>query len=179
MPWQNLPYDAPAISVFMNGWRSGKTTSSAPREWALSEETDDVWKSILAIRDEVNQLMEKARAEKSLGSSLESKIYVHVEDPALLSALEGLQATENGQDQLRYVLISSSVELVQDRATATTAAYSSSGDGFTVGVDRAAGSKCSRCWNYSERVGEDADHKELCERCGPVISRSGFKVVTC
>ena len=177
--WQNLPYDAPAISVFMNGWRSGKTTSSAPREWALSEETDDVWKSILAIRDEVNQLMEKARAEKSLGSSLESKIYVHVEDPALLSALEGLQATENGQDQLRYVLISSSVELVQDRATATTAAYSSSGDGFTVGVDRAAGSKCSRCWNYSERVGEDADHKELCERCAPVISRSGFKVVTC
>ncbi len=174
--WQNLPYDAPAISVFMNGWRSAEAVSSAPNEWALSKETDNVWKSILAIRDEVNQLLEKARAEKSLGSSLESKIYVHVEDPTLREALERLQATENGQDQLRYILISSSVELVQDPATATAAAYSSARDGFTVGVDRASGVKCSRCWNYSERVGEDADHKELCERCAPVISRSGFKL---
>mmetsp|Transcript_13935 Transcript_13935/g.39995 ORF Transcript_13935/g.39995 Transcript_13935/m.39995 type:complete len:1073 (-) Transcript_13935:1753-4971(-) len=174
--WQNLPYDAPTISVFMNGWRSAEAASSSPNEWLLNKETDKVWKSILAIRDEVNQLLEKARVEKSLGSSLESKIYVHVEDPVLQSALESLQATDNGQDQLRYILISSSVELVHDPATATDAAYSSARDGFTVGVDRAAGVKCSRCWNYSERVGEDADHKELCERCAPVISRSGFRV---
>ncbi|MEO2194371.1 MAG: class I tRNA ligase family protein, partial [bacterium] len=174
--WQNLPYDAPTISVFMNGWRSAEAASSSSNEWLLSKETDKVWKSILAIRDEVNQLLEKARVEKSLGSSLESKIYVHVEDPALQSALESLQATDNGQDQLRYILISSSVELVHDPATASAAAYSSARDGFTVGVDRAAGVKCSRCWNYSERVGEDADHKELCERCAPVISRSGFRV---
>lgn len=174
--WQNLPYDAPTISVFMNGWRSAEAASSSSNEWLLSKETDKVWKSILAIRDEVNQLLEKARVEKSLGSSLESKIYVHVEDSALQSALESLQATDNGQDQLRYILISSSVELVHDPATASAAAYSSARDGFTVGVDRAAGVKCSRCWNYSERVGEDADHKELCERCAPVISRSGFRV---
>merc|ERR1719199_273562 len=171
--WQNLPYEAPTISVFMNGWTSAAADKS---RWVVDEQTEGVWKSVLAIRDEVNQLLEKARVEKSLGSSLESKITVHVEDPALRSTLEALQATENGQDQLRYIFISSSVDLVDDAATASAAAYSSAKDGFTVGVARADGVKCSRCWNYSQRVGEDADHKELCERCAPVISRSGFRV---
>ncbi len=171
--WQNLPYEAPTISVFMNGWTSAAADKS---RWVVDEQTEGVWKSVLAIRDEVNQLLEKARVEKSLGSSLESKITVHVEDPALRSTLEALQATENGQDQLRYIFISSSVDLVDDAATASAAAYSSAKDGFTVGVARADGVKCSRCWNYSQRVGEDADHKELCERCVPVISRSGFKL---
>ena len=171
--WQNLPYEAPTTSVFMNGWTSAAADKS---RWVVDEQTEGVWKSVLAIRDEVNQLLEKARVEKSLGSSLESKITVHVEDPALRSTLEALQATENGQDQLRYIFISSSVDLVDDAATASAAAYSSAKDGFTVGVARADGVKCSRCWNYSQRVGEDADHKELCERCVPVISRSGFKL---
>ena len=171
--WQNLPYDAPTISVFMNGWASAAADKS---RWVVDEQTEGVWKSVLAIRDEVNQLLEKARVEKSLGSSLESKITVHVEDPALRSTLEALQATDNGQDQLRYIFISSSVDLVDDAATASAAAYSSAKDGFTVGVARADGIKCSRCWNYSQRVGEDAEHEELCERCVPVISRSGFKL---
>ena len=172
--WQNLPYEAQTISVFMNGWAAADASSSS--QWSINDHTEGVWKSILAIRDEVNQLLEKARVEKSLGSSLESKIMVHVEDPALRSALEALQATENGQDQLRYIFISSSVDLVDNAEAASAAAYSSAKEGFTVGVDRADGVKCSRCWNYSTRVGEDAEHRELCERCVPVISRSGFKL---
>jgi isoleucyl-tRNA synthetase len=37
--------------------------------------------------------------------------------------------------------------------------------GFGIAVDRAPGRKCERCWKYSPRVGESAQHPTLCERC--------------
>ena len=50
----------------------------------------------------------------------------------------------------------------------------------TVGVALAAGVKCARCWNYSEKVPSAGGAvagtaAELCERCGPVVSLLGFK----
>lgn len=38
-----------------------------------------------------------------------------------------------------------------------------------VGVAKAVGKKCERCWNYSEHVGEDSEHPHLCERCVDVV----------
>ena len=32
-------------------------------------------------------------------------------------------------------------------------------------VDKADGSKCIRCWNYSKVVGTNAEHPGLCEKC--------------
>ncbi|MBI3628513.1 MAG: hypothetical protein HY217_02830, partial [Candidatus Rokubacteria bacterium] len=43
--------------------------------------------------------------------------------------------------------------------------------GLVIDVERAAGRKCERCWVWSERVGESAQHPTLCERCVPVIAR--------
>ena len=33
-----------------------------------------------------------------------------------------------------------------------------------------------RCWNYSTKVGQDAAHPQLCERCLPVIRGMGFEI---
>lgn len=38
-----------------------------------------------------------------------------------------------------------------------------------IGVSRAEGSKCERCWNYSGQVGSFSDHPTLCGRCFNVI----------
>jgi hypothetical protein len=59
-------------------------------------------------------------------------------------------------------------------------AGSSSSDGLlsgdvTIGVARAVGNKCGRCWNYSTLVGSVAEYPDLCERCHPVIVKLGFK----
>ncbi|HER63027.1 MAG TPA: hypothetical protein ENO11_03520, partial [Desulfobacteraceae bacterium] len=37
--------------------------------------------------------------------------------------------------------------------------------GLRIRVSKAEGDKCSRCWNYSTSVGEDAEHPEACARC--------------
>lgn len=38
-----------------------------------------------------------------------------------------------------------------------------------IGVSRAEGSKCERCWNYSGQVGSFTEHPTLCGRCFNVI----------
>lgn len=40
-----------------------------------------------------------------------------------------------------------------------------------IGVSRANGSKCERCWNFSPQVGEYRDHLSLCGRCHGIISQ--------
>jgi isoleucyl-tRNA synthetase len=38
-------------------------------------------------------------------------------------------------------------------------------EGLQIKIDRALGTKCERCWNYSTHVGESAHYPTLCERC--------------
>jgi isoleucyl-tRNA synthetase len=38
-----------------------------------------------------------------------------------------------------------------------------------IGVTRADGAKCERCWNYTLDVGSFHDHPTLCARCYGVI----------
>jgi isoleucyl-tRNA synthetase len=38
-------------------------------------------------------------------------------------------------------------------------------EGLTIRVERALGSKCERCWNYSTHVGRYPDDPRICERC--------------
>jgi isoleucyl-tRNA synthetase len=43
-------------------------------------------------------------------------------------------------------------------------------DGLQIKIDRALGTKCERCWNYSTHVGENADYPTVCERCVAALS---------
>jgi len=40
-------------------------------------------------------------------------------------------------------------------------------EGLVVGVEKARGGKCERCWIYEESVGSDANHPTVCARCLP------------
>ena len=42
--------------------------------------------------------------------------------------------------------------------------------GLIIGIARAPGQKCERCWMRSERVGESAEHPTLCDRCVRVVT---------
>ena len=42
-------------------------------------------------REEVNQVLEKARGERFIGSALEAKVLLHVADAELAESLQGLQ----------------------------------------------------------------------------------------
>ena len=56
-------------AVFQAGW------ASVPAEWRqLPEGEAAAWRWVLGIRSEINLLLERARADKALGASLEAKV---------------------------------------------------------------------------------------------------------
>ncbi len=147
--WRYYPYPVSHPSVFQAGWFTFPDSWHAP---ALS----DRWERLRSVRLEVNKVLEIARHEKTIGASLEARVFLSVQDPELKDLLSSVLA------DLRYLFITSQVDLVDELPDVP---YRSASDGLTIGVDRAAGEKCARCWNYSVQVGTFPDHPTLCERC--------------
>src|SRR6059036_544494 len=138
----------------------------AAREW-LDDTLKRDWDRLLEVRREVAKALETARAEKLIGSGLEASVRIvdAPEDlPALLAARRALLPT---------VFIVSRVELGRSGARARVTYESQDIPGLVIGVDRARGEKCERCWTRSEHVGESRRHPKLCERCVPIVTRLG------
>ncbi len=166
--WQFLPYATPHKSVFEAGW------VKLEPEWNKPE-LEQKWEQLRHIRTEVNKVLEKARTDKAIGSSLEAKLLLYVSDPALQKTLQELNpgdqnSSPNHVDELRYLFLTSQVELLHSPEELTDAQYRTQIETLGIGVVKADGKKCDRCWNYSVHVGEFADHPLLCERCVPAIA---------
>ena len=167
--WLNLPYKTPYQSVFASGWIALEATWRQP---SLAEK----WEQLRTVRQEVNKVLEQARAEKAIGSSLEAKVLLYVADRELRQVLMTLNPEDSVAagsfhvDELRYLFLVSQVEVLESAAPLTGLKYSSEADDLGIGVVDADGKKCDRCWNYSTHVGESAEHPSLCERCVPALA---------
>jgi isoleucyl-tRNA synthetase len=161
--WQSLPYATEAESVFESGWVNVEESWQQP-------ELASRWEKLRTIRDEANTVLEKARSDKAIGSSLQAKLKLFVADEAIKSELAAMNpadsmATDSNQvDELRYLFLVSQVELV-DGAEALQGAYSTEFEDMAIAVVDADGEKCDRCWNYSTHVGDSAEDPTICERC--------------
>ncbi|MGH9601850.1 MAG: isoleucine--tRNA ligase [Terriglobales bacterium] len=113
------------------------------------------WDTLLSVRSEVLKALEAARNGKQIGGSLEAHVVITAPDPAY-------SVLSRHQSGLRELFIVSGVTL--ERAQSGNGA-----GGLIVEVQRAAGVKCERCWNYSTHVGEGATYPAACERCLPVL----------
>jgi len=45
--------------------------------------------------------------------------------------------------------------------------------GLKIGLAKAEGDKCPRCWHYTTDVGQNAEHSEICGRCVTNIAGDG------
>ena len=125
------------------------------RKDLMDEALMEKWKKLVALKAEISKAIETARKDKLVGHSLDTRV--------TLGAPEGLRAflEENGET-LKTLNIVSELSV---GAEAADAYRSAEFEGLTIGVDRAPGKKCQRCWMYSEWVGTDPAHEDLCERC--------------
>ena len=164
--WQYLPYKTPYKSVFQSGWVKLEEQWKQP-ELAAS------WATFRSIRTEVNKVMDQARTEKMIGSSLEAKVLLYVTSDELRQQLEVLnpQDSLNGNrvDSLRYLFLASQVELLNSPEVIKESKYSFEADTLSVGIVKADGEKCDRCWNYSTLVGKIHEHPTICERCNAAL----------
>ncbi|WP_041933783.1 isoleucine--tRNA ligase [Gloeothece verrucosa] len=160
--WQFLPYKTPYNSVFESGWVTLKP------DWKRPELTAK-WSKLRQVRDEVNKVMELARRDKMIGASLDAKVLLYLSDKELRKQLEAFNPSDSLSgdrvDELRYLFLSSQVELVDSLKAMEKANYKSESETLGVGIVKADGQKCERCWNYSTLVGKFPNDPTLCERC--------------
>ncbi|AFZ23247.1 Isoleucyl-tRNA synthetase [Cylindrospermum stagnale PCC 7417] len=162
--WQFIPYKTPYKSVFEAGW------VQLADKWQ-NPELAKSWEQLRQLRTEVNKVLEQARLEKLIGSSLEAKTLLYVADEQLRATVESLNpASGNGIDEPRYLFLTSQVEVLASPEALQGLKYSLQSDSWGIGIVNAEGQKCDRCWNYSTHVGESAEHPLLCERCIPALA---------
>ncbi len=121
---------------------------AAWRDEALAERWDSV-RGFRRVRKEVNEEIERNRAQGQIKASLEAS-----QDIGLYA--EGGRLSDKEWADL---LIVSKVNV----------SYSSQIGPFAGKTERAPGAKCARCWRVLEEVGTVAAHPMLCLRCADAV----------
>lgn len=132
--------------------------------WEIEQEIYHEWCDIHELRNAVTPFLEKRREEKIIGASLEAKVYLGVSKPEWAPILKA-----NEKDLARVLVVSQvEVEETLEPAVPKVSFWSRLSNGeiqISVRVEKAEGSKCVRCWNYSAFVGSHTEHPGLCVRC--------------
>jgi len=162
--WQALPAlggQERGEFVFTDVWFEGLV--KLPTDAALD---NNYWNQILLVRTEVNKALENARKEKVVGKALEAEVTLHVTSQELVDALDKLG------EELRFVLITSGakVELV---SSLPESAHKTDIADLALTVQATSGTKCERCWHFTDDVGQNETHEDLCGRCITNIDGDG------
>ncbi len=151
--------------------------------WSFSDDTSfRKWESIRELRKISDLLIEKLREGKQVGSSLESQVVLDSASPELLTFLKAnAKELKIGFIVSQVLFEKLEIDKIPDIHLNGVAWdwHLPSGelrqDKVTVAIRKASGSKCARCWKYSDQVGKMTDPL-LCADCDPVeaeLSRGG------
>ena len=131
-------------------------------DYALDEESMAKWDALIALRSDVNGVLETARGEKRIGKALEACVALYLLDD------EAKELWEKVKDMnLPELFIVSDVILGSDPAGEQgLCGKGSNYKGVNIEVLPAAGEKCPRCWMHSVH----ANAEGLCPRCAAVVA---------
>ncbi len=155
--WQYMPHRAEddIESIQLNSWPQ-------VNEMYLDTQLAEKWEKIFELRSDVSKALEIARANKTIGHSLNAKVTLYADG-------ENLEFIKSIESDLVTVFIVSAVE-IKNLADAPAAAQNGEEmPEIKVSVEQAPGDKCERCWMFSEFVGENEKHPTLCKRCADVV----------
>ncbi len=126
-----------------------------PSHWR-DEALAKKWSDIRAIRAVVTGALEVARAEKRIGSSLEAAPVVHISEPKLCVALDGIDFAE--------VCITSDIGVETEGEAPPEAFRLPEVKGVAVSFAPAPGVKCARSWRYFDPAAADPDYPDVTPR---------------
>ena len=155
--WLQMPHRAEddARNVLLN------VMSKPYADYALSAEEMAVWDTAIRVRSDVNGVLERARADKRIGKSLEAHVTLSALDAPAAEALKAVR-----EMNLAELFIVSNVSVADERARENAVTGSGTNfPGLTIEVTEAPGTKCPRCWMHSEQANEEG----LCPRCAEVM----------
>ena len=157
--WQAMPHraDDDCRNVLLNQMPEGFDA------YLLDADHMEKWALVMKLRQDVNGVLEVARADKRIGKALEAHVSLQTDDTTLIEACTALNLAEI------CIVSSCDWETVPENATVGTGANLPQ---LTIGVVEARGEKCPRCWMHSTA----ANSEGLCPRCAAVISNRDLEI---
>ncbi len=131
-----------------------------PTAWANPDEAAR-WAKVHSVTNVVNGAIEAERREKRIGATLEAAPTVHVSDPALIAAFDGLDLAE--------VFRTSQASMLQGAGPGSAFRLSQE-PGVAVEPIRADGTKCARSWRILPEVGTDPRYPDLSLRDADAVA---------
>ncbi|MGK2959858.1 MAG: isoleucine--tRNA ligase [Candidatus Malihini olakiniferum] len=128
---------------------------------------DAFWADMLKVRAGVNKVIEQARNDKRIGSSLEAAVMLYANEE-LNEKLGRLQ------QELHFALLTSKAH-VERYEDAPADAQASELSGLKIALSKVDGHKCPRCWHYESNIGVDAAYPKICGRCATNVGGNGEK----
>ncbi len=155
--WQYMPHRAEddTESIQLSSWPQ-------VNEKYVNTELSDKWEKIFELRSDVSKALEIARANKTIGHSLNAKVTLYADG-------ENLEFIKSIENDLVTIFIVSAVDIKNLSDAPATAQKGEEMPEVKVYVEQAPGDKCERCWMFSEFVGKDDKHPTLCKRCADVV----------
>ena len=133
-------------SILLSNWPTVK------EKWH-NEALEEEFTQILKVREIVTKAIEPLRAEKKIGSSLETAVYIISDNSNLLKKYE---------KELCNIFITSQAFIVNEKPADVMNEYTE--DGYSIYVTKAIGEKCERCWKYRP-LGKVEGYETICEDC--------------
>ncbi|MEW5819820.1 MAG: isoleucine--tRNA ligase [Cyanobacteriota bacterium] len=159
--WQNIPDELKygVESALLTDWPEVKSEY-------INEELSNKWENIFEIRDNVTKAIEPARLQKLIGSSLECCVEIFTENNEKKELLESVK------NSLSMVFITSKVNLLDNKQCTNSEGLLNTleEEDIIVYVIKASGTKCERCWKFSESIGDNKEHCTICSSCIQAIS---------
>ena len=158
--WQAMPHRAAddGRNVLLN------EMNKPFADYALSDAEMARWEQLIALRSDVNGVLESARADKRIGKPLEAAVTLKAESGDAKALLENV--SDMDLDDLLIV----SHCLISDEEGAADAVTGSGTQvpGLKIAVIEAPGTKCPRCWKHSLHADPETG---LCPRCAAVVAK--------
>ena len=149
--WERIPEALKEeTSVHLSSWIEANSEYK-------NEELDKKWKKIHELRKEVNRKLEAERQEGLIGHSLDAMVLLNITNE------EYIFLKDYTEGEVADLFIVSQVKFVNELLG------NSEIEGISIGVKKASGEKCERCWKYDEEVGKHSVHTDVCPRCASVL----------
>ena len=157
--WQAMPHRAcdDARNVVFN------EMNKPFADYALDADELSRWETLIALRGDVNGVLEAARAAKRIGKPLEAAVTLVARSE---QARERLRAVES-MNLAELFIVSRCLIAEEDSAEDVVRGEGGNVSGLAIAVTEAPGVKCPRCWMHSTEADAETG---LCPRCAAVLA---------
>ncbi len=132
----------------------------APSTTFLNEKIAKDMEELVDVKKDLLKAIEIKRKQKEIGTSVEAQVEIFMKSERLRKMLREL-----GEEARRFFQVSSMI--INDEKEEGMF----DGEVSSVKVNKAPGVKCIRCWNYTEDVGKNSAHPQLCTRCANIVEK--------